>query len=157
MTPEVSAPRIQEMPRSRAKLFVRHAPAEHHGFLLSKIGYQPSRLFQAIEAMDPDTGRLWGMVGYDWFTKNSVQMHVLLSQPIVARTLLRPAFEYAFSPKYLGKKLALGIVSSENKKALDFDTSMGFREVYRVRDGISDGVDNVLLEMRREECRWWKA
>lgn len=153
MTPELSTPQV-EAPRVRSKLFVRHAPREHFGYLLGSIGYEPTRLFAAIEAVDSETGRVRGMIGYDYWTETSVQMHVVLERPSVALTLLRPAFDFAFN--HCGKRLAIGLVSSENESALRFDKGIGFRETYRVRDAVRMGVDMVLLEMRRDECRWLK-
>jgi hypothetical protein len=43
---------------------------------------------------------------------------------------------------------------ADNAKALGFDGHLGFREVHRVKDGHSAGVDTCFFEMRREECRW---
>lgn len=147
--------RIQDLPRSRAKLRVCVAPKQHHGYLCSKLSYLPTPGFCALEAFDPETGKIWGMVGYDWWTQNSVQMHVVLEQPFVALTLIRPAFELVFNEAK--RKVAIGIVASDNERALRFDQWMGFKETHRIKDGLCDGVDNVLLEMRREDCRFLKG
>jgi L-amino acid N-acyltransferase YncA len=93
-----------------------------------------------------------GMVGFDRWTENAAEMHVACSSIGAVRALLRPAFSYLFEET--GRRIALGTVSGNNAQALKFDRHLGFREVHRVKDGHSAGVDIVFLEMRREECRW---
>lgn len=132
-------------------LHVQWAPAAHLPWLFDRVGCLPTGEFRALEAVD-DAGSIRGMVGFDRWTDNAAEMHVALESPWVAKTLLRPAFEALFVR--LGRKVALGTVLSSNEKALRFDAGIGFREVHRVKDGHSDGVDLVFMEMRREECRW---
>lgn len=159
MTPEpvMDAPvtRIQEMPRSAIPLRVCAAPPEHFGYLLGRLGYAPTRYFEAIEAFDPGTGRIWGMVGYDNWTPNAVEMHVVLDAPIVARVLLPASFDYAFNQ--CDRRIAIGRVASDNAKAMRFDEHIGFKELFRVKDGQRDGVDIVVLELRKKDCRWLKG
>lgn len=147
--------RIQDLPRSHAKLRVCDAPPHHYGYLCSKLGYLPTAGFCAIEAFDPETGKIWGMVGYDFWTKNSVQMHVVLERPVVARTLITPAFDLVFNKSE--RKVAVGVVAGDNARALKFDLAMGFKETHRIKDGLRDGVDLVILEMRREDCLVFKG
>ena len=109
-----------------------------------------SPTFRAILAED-NTG-IRGMVGFDGWTANAAQMHVCLESPGALRALLRPAFSYLFHEA--GRNIALGLVPSHNDAALRFDKHIGFRETYRVKDGWAPGDDMVLLEMRRDECRW---
>ena len=129
------------------------APAEHFGWLCSRTGYVPTPMFQAIEAMD-SKGEIRGMVGYDSFTPNSVQMSIAVDSMIAVRALAVPAFDYAFNQ--LGKSLSIGIVSSRNGEALTLNAWLGYQETYRIRDAHSDGIDLVILELRRADCRWLK-
>jgi hypothetical protein len=92
------------------------------------------------------------MVGYDCWTPNSAQISVALDAPIVARAILRPAFEYPFIQQ--GRSVLWAVVSSKNVEALKLNKHLGFRPTYSIVDGHSAGIDLVLMEMRRDECRW---
>ena len=53
-----------------------------------------------------------------------------------------------------GRHVIIGLTPANNGKALEFNRRIGWKEVYRVRDGYAFGIDYVIHEMRREECRW---
>lgn len=93
-----------------------------------------------------------GAVLFDHWTRNSVRMHVLLESLAGARALLSAAFQYPFAQ--VGVQLLIAEVPSDNTKALRFNAHLGFRETYRLKDAVREGVDLVLMEMRREECRF---
>lgn len=132
---------------------VRAAPAEHFGWLLSRIGLAPGVDFKAIEAVDAK-GEIRGMVGYDHWTHNSVNAHIALDSPIALRSLIRAAFAYPF--EQVGFGVLVCPVASDNEASMRLCRGLGFREAYRMRDGHDVGVDLVLWEMRREECRHLK-
>jgi RimJ/RimL family protein N-acetyltransferase len=133
-------------------MIVRAAPVEHYGWILQRIGLAPTGRFRAIEALDPRTGEIRGMVGYDGWTHNAVQMHIALASAAALRPLLRPAFAYPFHEIGLGVVLAPVVAS--NARSLALVAHAGFTEVCRIRDGAELGVDMVLHEMRREHCRY---
>jgi len=132
-------------------VIVQAAPWFHFNWLLERSGAVGSDGFKAIEALGPD-GRIHGMVGFDGWTMNSVCMHIALDNPAAFRSLVHPIFEYAFHQCNRG--IALCTVRSNNTRSLRLCERVGFREAYRVRDGFEVGIDLVLFEMRREECRW---
>jgi RimJ/RimL family protein N-acetyltransferase len=109
----------------------------------------------AIEAVDED-GRIVGMVGYDGWMPGAVCLHIAIEHPAALRRLLRPGFGVAFDPqpRGVGKVAALATVLSTNERSLRLVRHLGFREVYRGRDWSGPGVDFVVHEMRREECRF---
>lgn len=133
---------------------VRTAPPDHYSWIAerAKLALLPN--FRAIEALDGE--RIVGMVGFDGWTPGSCMMHVAIEKPIAVRRLLRPAFGLVFDPRPRGFDFAVvtGSVLSTNEAALKLDLHLGFREVARIRDGWERGIDVVLLEMRRESCRW---
>lgn len=133
---------------------VREAPADHYGWIAERAGLTLTPAFRAFEALRE--GRIVGMVGYDGWTPNACHMHVAIDEPIAIRRLLRPAFGLVFDaqPKGLGLGVAFGSVLSTNEKALALDLALGFRVVGTLKDGWAVGVDIVMLEMRREECKW---
>lgn len=103
--------------------------------------------FRAIKAID-EAGRILGMVGYDRWTPNSVEMHVALDTPVAARALCGPALSYPFDECDVG--MVRGVIQSGNRRSLRLAQRMGFVEVSRCRDGWARGVDLVFLELRRE-------
>lgn len=133
---------------------VRHAPPEHYGWIAERARLSISSEFRALEALD--AGQIVGMVGFDGWTPNSCSMHVAIEKPLAIRRLLRPAFGLVFDarPKGLGLGLVKGHVLSSNTKALALDLGLGFRELGRVVDGWEVGVDEIMLVMRREDCKW---
>jgi hypothetical protein len=94
------------------------------------------------------------MFGYDHWTNNSVQMHVVLDSPIALRSLLVPGLRYPFVDA--NKAVAIGLIPSSHGKSIRLAQHVGFMCAHRIRDGWADGDDLVLLEMRRENCRFLK-
>lgn len=133
---------------------VRPAPPEHYGWIAERARLAITPGFSAIEALD--NGRIVGMVAYDGWTDNACSMHVALEMPIAARRLLRPAFGIPFAspPAGFGKGVVVGLVRSDNQKALAVDLNLGFRRVGCVSNYWAPGVHMIILEMQRHECRW---
>ena len=132
-------------------LTVQAAPPLHFAWMTSRSGYCPAWDFRAIEAIDTH-GRICGMVGYDRWQGNSAEMHVALDTFSATRALRVPAFDYLFNQA--GKQVAIGLIPAHNAKALRFSQTVGFRELARVRDGWAEGDDVVLLELRKDDCRF---
>ncbi len=132
-------------------MIIRAAEPGHYAWIAERAHLCIGPSFRALEAVTED-GRILGMVGFDSWTPNSVSMHVALERPTAARHLIRPAFGIAFVE--FDRKVVFGTVLGNNPRALELDLHLGFREVARLRDAWEPGVDTVILEMRREECRW---
>lgn len=132
-------------------MIVRPAPIAHFEWLVERTGCAPTDDFRAIEAVD-STGRIRGMVGFDLWTKNSCQAHMATDTPMAWRHLARAAAEYVFGRAGMG--MVLGMVSGRNEMSLRTAKRLGFREAHVIREGCASGVDLVLLELRREDCRW---
>jgi RimJ/RimL family protein N-acetyltransferase len=64
------------------------------------------------------------------------------------------SFSYPFEQLRVSKLIAQ--VPSRNRKALDFDLKLGFKQEAIVADIYPDGEDLLILSMRREDCRWLK-
>jgi RimJ/RimL family protein N-acetyltransferase len=130
---------------------VRAAPRSDFGWITERLGLFLSPNARAIAAYDRE-GKIAGMVAYDGWTPNSAIVNIALDSPIAWRRLARPTFEYPFNEGRRG--LLVAMVASDNLRSMRLTEHVGFRETYRIRDGISVGVDLVVFEMRREECRW---
>jgi hypothetical protein len=132
-------------------MIVRAAPPEHFQYLIERAGVIPTSFFKAIEAVD-EKGTVHGMFGYDGWTRNAVVMHVALDFPGALRHLIGPAFAYPFTQ--LGLGIALCAIRGDNERSLRLTEHVGFKRVYTIRDCFGGGVDQMIYEMRREECRW---
>ena len=105
-------------------------------------------------ACESDSGEIYAVCMMDTWTEGSVQVHIAIDNPLCLKhyALLREVFHYIFITA--DRLTAVGLVNSDNIKALNFDKKIGFRELTRIKDGHSKGIDTVILELRREDCKW---
>lgn len=98
-------------------------------------------------------GQLVAGVAYEGFNGRTVWMHVAAVPGArwMSRDYLRACFIYPFVQ--LGVDAVRGYVSASNKRALEFDKHLGFREEARLEGAAPDGGDVLILVMRREQCR----
>ena len=90
----------------------------------------------------------------DTWTINSVYIHIWIDNPIILRKgFLEEIFGFIFGEDS-GRKMVVGLTPSDNKKALKFIDHVGMKEIYRIPDSFSDGVDAVMTLMKKEDCRW---
>lgn len=117
-----------------------------------RLGCRVSEDTQGIVSFN-ERGNYDAMCVMDSWTPNAVQVHLVIENPFVIRT----GFLHAIAHHVYvtgGRGIMLGAVPANNAKALKFDKHIGFTEVCRIKDAYDVGVDIVLLEMRRETCRW---
>lgn len=120
-------------------------------WLTSRAQSNASPDMKAIACID-HTGKIHGMAGFDGWTPNSVVVTIALDTPIAFKRLVWAIFDFAFVQARRG--VVLATVKGSNERSLRLCAHVGLREVYRVRDGIAVGDDLVIMEMRREDCRW---
>lgn len=94
------------------------------------------------------------MVIYDGWTPAAVHVHIYSRGPqyLFRKDFLREVFGYPFIQCLLRKLIA--VTPSFATDSLAVSRALGFREVYRINDGWDSGVDMIIKEMRREECRY---
>jgi RimJ/RimL family protein N-acetyltransferase len=98
--------------------------------------------------------KLLGGVIFTSFTGASISIHAAGFAPRwLNNNMLWIAFDYPFNQVDVSK--VIGEVPSRNRKALDFNAKLGFKEEARIREYYPD-ADLVILSMRREDCRWLK-
>ena len=124
---------------------------EEYQWLVDRVGCDITAGFKAIKVVD-EAGTIHGMVGYGSWTANAVMLHIALDNPVALREILKWGFRYPF--EQCGRGIALASVRAKNEKSMRLCRKVGFREVYRVKDGIEVGEDMVLFQMRREDCRY---
>lgn len=99
-------------------------------------------------------GELLGGVIFRGFTGASIAMHVAGFAPRwINNNMLWIAFDYPFNQLKVSK--VVGEIHSRNRRALDFDLKLGFKEEARIADIYPDG-DLLIVSMRRDQCRWLK-
>ena len=108
---------------------------------------------RGIIAYDKETGnRLAGVVLNTW-TKTSVHAHMVSLNPIVMRHgFLQELFNYVFIE--CGRIAIYGSTPSNNVKALRLIKHVGFKEIITLKDAFNIGVDAVLTEIRKEDCKY---
>jgi L-amino acid N-acyltransferase YncA len=126
------------------------APHEFQ-FVTERTGCVLTASARGVKVSDP-VGVTKGMVVFDGWTKNAVMAHIAADSPMAWRKLLPAACSYIFEEAGLG--VIVGSIASSNRKSLSFVKRAGFRPVGSVRDGIALGVDLMLFELRRENCRF---
>lgn len=132
-------------------MIVRAAPRPDFHWIETRASLSLGTMATAIEAID-ETGRIHGMVAYDNWTPNSAMIHLALDSRMAARYLLGPAFAYPFID--LNREILIGIVRESNEKALKLDFHLGFEVAHTIRNGWDQGENLIVLEMRRDNCRW---
>ena len=134
-------------------MIARAATPVERETLADAIGCALTPDARGIVAVDGH-GEVRGGVLYCAWTENSVQVHMATGTPIAWRALLNAAFAYPFQEA--GRNVLVGLVRGSNRKSLAMAFHLGFTETYRVLDGYAVGEDLVLIELRRESCRWLK-
>jgi hypothetical protein len=132
-------------------VIIRSAHPAEIDLITSEMHYDPSRKVNSVALLDSDT--LIACALYDHWTYNSVNVHIWSKSPQVLYPLyISEIFRYPF--EVCSRGILLAVTPADNENSLKFSKALGFREVYRVKDGWKEGVDLVVKEMRREECQW---
>jgi hypothetical protein len=125
---------------------------EDKKFFYDVLDYDGTSYFRGFKKLNAQ-GEIIAMMGYDDWTKNSVQFHIWSRNPkAIDRQFLREAFGYPFCQ--VGVNLAIGITPCNNEAALKFNLGVGFKRTYTIKDGYDIGVDLAVQEMRKEDCPW---
>lgn len=110
------------------------------------LSYHPTEQFSGIVA--EDSNRIMGMIGMDFWTPKSVQLHVYILDAKCTLPIWAQVVQYLRSH---GKRLAIGVTPSNIEKALKLIWRLGFVEKYRIVNGWDDGVDMVISEYEIHE------
>ena len=119
-------------------------------WLCKRIGLVPTANLKCLGRVDKD-GQIMGVIGYDGYNRASVQMHSAGVGNWVSREFIYAAFDYPF--RVMGCEVVLGLIPSGNVQAIRFNRHVGFTEVTRIEGAHPDGA-LILMQMRRDECRW---
>jgi RimJ/RimL family protein N-acetyltransferase len=107
---------------------------------------------RGIMAFDEHNKLIAGCVMDSW-TDNSCMIHIFIGNPFVLKhNFAHEVFNYAFNIANRG--VIIGCTPADNKKALKFNANMGFEEQTRIKDGYAKGVDHVITQLRKENCKF---
>lgn len=108
----------------------------------------------SILAYDKDTNKLLAGCVMDTWTESSCQIHFCIDNPLVIRHgYFQEIAKFVYD--VANRVVMYGLVPHNNAKALSVDKKIGFKEVTRLKDAFKLGVDFVLLEMRKEDCKFY--
>lgn len=100
-------------------------------------------------------GELLAAMVCEGWTDNSVQTHIIVAD----KRALRHKFHHECA-RYVftvaDREKMIGIVPSDNEKALKLDKHFGFVELCRIKDAFEKGVDAVVMELHRDNCPYWE-
>lgn len=137
---------------SHREILVNH-PGDGEWIMLRVGGVFSPRTDHTI-ALHRD-GRIAGGVVATGYLGSSIMLHMAGSEDNWAtRDFLWMVFEYVFNQ--LGCRKVLGLVSSNNARALAVDLRLGFVIEAKLVDIYPDGADLLILSMHRSECKWLK-
>ena len=107
---------------------------------------------KGIVATD-DEGMPQAICVLDSWTYNSCQIHIWIENAFVLKHgFAEEVFRYVFNT--CGRNLIVGVTPADNPKALKFIKHIGLEEIFRIKDGNQIGVDLVVTEIRKENCRY---
>lgn len=123
----------------------RETTPEEIDAVCARLSYIPTRNVTGLT-----NGK--AVILYDQWTQNSVCVHSYIPPHSLTRGFLREMFRYP----YEAVEWVIGVTPGDNEAALRFNKHIGFKEIYRLRDGFAPGVDNVFQTVHRSECRYYK-
>ena len=111
---------------------------------------------RGITALD-ENGDPQAVCVFDSWSYNSCIIHIWIKNPFVLKHgFAEEVFNFVFSEES-GRSKIIGITPADNLKAVKFIKNIGFKEIYRISDGYKVGVDYVVTEMNKDNCRYYNG
>lgn len=131
---------------------IRKATDDEIEWVSKAVGYHPSRCVRGVALLAEES--LSACILYDHWSVTAVQVHVYATslKALFDPTYLREIFTFPFVTG--NRKVLVSVTPADQKGSLAVSAWLGFKEKYRIRDGWAEGVDMVLKELRREDCRF---
>lgn len=105
-----------------------------------------------IMAIDTDTNTTVGAAIGDNFTQTSCQCHFIVLNPMVLRHgFVEACCDYIFNTR--GMQAIYGWVPANNEKAVKLNKHMGWQVKAVFEDGYVQGVDYLLMELKKIDCK----
>lgn len=115
------------------------------------MSYCPTRNVKSVASVSDGID---ACVLFDFWTMNAVQVHVYAPsmKALFDKAFLREIFTFPFVTA--DRAILYSVTPADQKGSLAVSAWLGFREKYRQKDGWAPGIDMVLKELRREDCRF---
>ncbi len=134
--------------------YVAFDPFKHLQYVESVLMVPISKETRGIVALDSD-GQPCAVILLDGWTHNAATCHIAIQKPMALRGLLTEIAEYVFN--ICQKQMLIGIVEGSHGKARRLNDHMGFKEIYRIKDCYAPGVDQIILQMKKADCKYLTA
>lgn len=134
--------------------YVAFDPFKHLRYVESVLSVPISTATRGIVALDA-LNNPCAVILLDGWTHNAATCHIAVQKPMALRGLLTETGEYVFN--VCQKQMLIGIVESSHDKARSLNEHMGFTEIYRIKDCYAPGVDQIILQMKKEDCKYLTA
>lgn len=106
-----------------------------------------------IMCIDLDTNTTVAAMIFDNVTPTSVQCHFMVSDAMALRHgFHKDCADLVFN--HLGKRTIYGLVPADNVAAIKINKHIGFSVKCVLEDGFKVGVDYLLMELKREDCKY---
>ena len=123
------------------------------GILYERALVQPTNDLKALFWYSKKGSIDW-VVGYNTWIGRTVQMHVASSKKSSPKKLVFAAYDYPFNK--WGVDIIFGVINSLNTSSINLAIKAGFKESNRWPHMHDNNGDIVLMEMRKETCKWIK-
>jgi len=120
----------------------------------SQMPYAMTEATRGIVAYDADTSETLAVfVAEDW-TQTACSVHqVILKSMVLRHGWFEEIADYMFTRAE--RKKLFAVVPDVHEKALRLNEKLGFRQVARLEDAVAEGIDYIVLELKREDCPYW--
>jgi hypothetical protein len=135
------------------KLFFRQLGPQDWDWVLNINAINRCEDTRGIVAVDIDADKPVAACVMDNWTSNSVQAHFMIETPIVLRHgFLEECMDFVFN--FADRKKMYGIIPASNEKIVKLTKHMGFTEKTRLEEAYAPGVDYVVMELKKENCKY---
>lgn len=134
--------------------YVAFSPFKHLQYVESVLTVPINKTTRGIVAVD-GSEMPCAVVLLDNWTHTAVNIHIAIQNPMALRGLFHEVGDYVFNT--CQKMMIIGVTESSHKKALRLNEHAGFTEIYRIKDCYAPGVDQVIQQLKKEDCKYLTA
>ena len=89
----------------------------------------------------------------DNWSHSSVQFHIMITNPFVLRCgFMEVCADHVFNK--CNRESIYGYIPADNVKSVRLAEHVGFKVVVRLKDAWKKGVDYLIVEMRKDDCKF---